>query len=482
MAWFARARWAIFFCALSGAALPWSAASGQTFTDALVSAYLTSPQFQADHARQRALDEDVARAAGGWHPQAVIQGQAGRGRDTFYQPSTSAFHGFIDQPAVPGHRHEEITPNSYSLQIVQPLYDGGRAAADVARSESSVVGGRAHAGSVEQGILGDAIQAYYDLYRDQKLVTLTKTNVTWLKEEMTATDELFKKQQVTRTDVAQAEARLARGIAGQVAAEGAVAASESAFARASGLSPSGNLEPPPPLPKPLLPPSAVEATSLASQSPNVKEAEQAVRTADADVDFVSSALKPTLSLQLSSNYASETVQKRLAQRYTEVVGAVTIPLYSGGTDYARVREAKNILAQRKFEADETRRETVDRTRRAWEQLMSDQARIKFLEQQVKSAEIARKSIITERSVGTRTTIDQLNAEQDWLDAQTALVQAQHDEAIATYTVLSAIGRLTARTLHLPVQLYDPDENYQRESGRWFGTDIPEQNAPVPQAP
>jgi len=473
-------RWLILALILAAGTLAGSRASAQSFTDALVSAYSSSPQFQADHARQRALDEDVARAAGGWKPQAQISGQAGKGRDAFYQQSITASPPF--QPAVPGHRHEMITPNTYSLQIVQPIYDGGRAAADVDRSKSAVTGGKAHAGSVEQAVLGDAIQSYYDLFRDQALVELQRTNVTWLKEEMDATNELFRKQQVTRTDVAQAEARLARAVAGRVAAEGAVAASGSAFARATGLAPSPKLQAPPALPKPLLPSSGTEVMALATQSPTVKEAEQAVKTAAADVDFVSSALKPNLSLQVTSNYANETVQKNFAQRYHEVLGSLTIPLYTGGTDYARVREAKNILTQRKFEADEARRQAVDRAKRAWEQLASNQAQIEFLKQQVKSTEIARKSIITERSVGTRTTIDQLNAEQDWLEAEIALVQAQHDEAISTFTVLGAVGRLTARALHLPVQLYDPDENYRRESGRWFGTDIPEYEAPVPQAP
>jgi TolC family type I secretion outer membrane protein len=345
-----------------------------------------------------------------------------------------------------------------------------------------VVAGKAHAVSVEQAVLGDAIQSYYDLYRDQALVGLAKTNVTWLKDEQTATYQLFAKQQVTRTDVAQADARMARGIAGQVAAEGAVSTSESAFARATGLHPSPTLQAPPALPAKLLPSSVSEAMSLALQDPSVREAEHAIKVAEADVDFAASALKPSLSLQVSSNYQNEVSEKNFAQHFDEVLGSVVIPLYTGGTDYARVREAKAILTQRKFEADDARRQAIDRAKRAWEELTTDRARIEFLQQQVKSAEIARQSIIKERSVGTRTTIDQLNAEQDWVDAETALVQAQHDEAIATFTVLGAIGRLTARALHLPVPLYDPDENYQKESGRWFGTDIPEQEAPVPQAP
>ncbi|HLG87240.1 MAG TPA: TolC family outer membrane protein [Alphaproteobacteria bacterium] len=476
-----RAPWALLAFAILIA--PWSPARAQSFTDALVSAYQTNPAFQADHARQRALDEDVARAAGGWKPQAALNGTYGDGRDQIYSQSSSEINPFTGQVIpIPGHLHQHIIPETYSLQIVQPIYDGGRASADVDRSKATVVAGKSHAVSVEQSTLGDAIQTYYDLYRDQALVGLAKQDVKWLQDEKKATDQLFAKQQVTRTDVAQSDSRLAQGIARQVAAQGAVGSSESAFARATGLYPSPNLPAPPPLPKALLPSSLQEAMSLASQNPTVREAEHAIKAAEADVDFTASALKPTLSLQASSNYQSETSEKNFAQRYNEVIAAVSIPIYTGGTDYARVREAKNILNQRKFEADDARRLAVDRAKRAWEDLTSTRARIEFLKQQVKSAEIARQSIITERSVGTRTTLDQLISEQDWVDADTALIQAQHDEAIATYSLLSAVGRLTARTLHLPVALYDPDENYNKESGRWFGTDIPEQQVPIPQAP
>ena len=476
-----RALWASL--ALVTVIAPWSSARAQSFTDALVSAYQTSPGFQADHARQRALDEDVARAAGGHRPQAALNGTYGDGRDGIYSPSTFAGFDATGHPVFnPGHRREHIVPETYSAQIVQPIYDGGRASADVDRSKATVVAGKSHSVSVEQSTLGDAIQSYYDLYRDQALVVLANQDVKWLQDEKKATDQLFAKQQVTRTDVAQSDSRLAQGIARQVAATGAVASSESAFARATGLYPSPNLPAPPPLPKALLPGSLQEAMSLASQNPTVREAEHAIKAAEADVDFAASALKPTLSFEASSNYQSETSEKNFAQRYNEVVAAVSIPLYTGGTDYARVREAKNILNQRKFEADDARRQGVDRAKRAWEDLTSNRARIEFLKQQVKSAEIARQSIITERSVGTRTTLDQLISEQDWVDAQTALLQAQHDEAIATFSVLASVGRLTARALHLPVALYDPDENYNKESGRWFGTDIPEQQVPIPQAP
>ena len=449
---------------LAGAFVVPAPVGAQTLNDALVSAYMNNPQFQADHARQRALDEDVARASGGFRPSAQINGQIGRGKSDLY----------YDYLHPPLHTPARISPQSVGVQIVQPIYDGGKASADVARSKSNVKGGRSHSVAVEQSVLGEATQAYYDLYRDQAILEFAKTDVVWLDDEVKATSALFKKQQVTRTDVAQADARRARGVATKVNAEGAVGSSESAFVKATGLTP-GILPPPPPPPVDLLPASLQEAMALALQSPSVLEADQAIESAQSDVDYVSSAVKPSLSVQLSSQYSSETSQGQFRQRQSQAVASLVIPLYNGGSDHARIREAKTILSQRKFEADDARRQAIDRVKKTWEELTSNRARIEFLKQQVKSTDIARTSIITERSVGTRTTIDQLNAEQDWLDAQIGLAQAQHDEAINTYAVLNAIGRLTARTLKLPVPLYDPNENYRKESGRWFGFGIPKED-------
>jgi TolC family type I secretion outer membrane protein len=439
-------------------------ASAQSLQDALVSAYLNRPQFRADHNRQRALDEDVSRAAGGWKPQISVNGQAGYGQDRLS-------YDYLNPPQT---TKESIHPEALILQLNQPLYDFGRTAADVDRTNFVVQGGIAHSEAVEETILGEAVQSYYDLYRDQVILDLTNQTVTALEDGLKSVRARFAKQDVTVADVTQSESRLARGIAQRVTAEGNLGISRSSFIQSTGLTP-GVLGAPPRLPEWLMPKTQGEALALAMHNPTVRESEAALGAAQADVDGAISALKPTLSLQLSSQYLSETSQGHFKTQYNEALLNLQVPLYSGGVDYAKVREAKTLVAQRTAEIDEARQQAVDRIKRSLEQIKASRERIDVLQQQVTSAQRALTAVQAEIRVGTREVIDELNAEQELLDARISLAQAQHDEAAATYGALSFTGRLTARALQLPVPLYDPTLYYKAESGRWFGTGIPDQN-------
>jgi TolC family type I secretion outer membrane protein len=437
------------------------AARAQSLQEALTSAYLNNPQLKADYARQRGLDEDMARAASGWKPVVTLNGQAGGG-------NTSLYYGYLPAPYT---QKEHITPESLGLSISEPLYDGGRTQADIDRAKSAIIGGRAHSEAVETAVLSDALQGYYDLYRDRALLELSKRNVTWLEDEMKATRSRFKVKDVTITDVAQADARLAQGLAQQAAATGAVAASESGFIRTTGLNPA--VLPPPPLPPDaFLPASLPETLVLVEQSPTVREAREAIHAAEADVDFAASYLRPNLSLQLSSQYSSETSQGKFKQRINEVTGNLAIPLYEGGQYYARVRQAKQMLAQREQEFDAADQQARDRAGKAWAQLTTARMRIDLLKRQVASAEAAEKNVRAEVRVGSRTVLDLLNAEQELLNSQTALLQAEHDAALGVYVVLGSVGRLNAEILGLPVHYYNPDDNYRAEASRWAGTNIP----------
>lgn len=442
----------------------------QSLQDAMASAYVTSPQLQAEYARQRSLDEDVARAAGGWKPQVTLNSQYGYGKDrlsyNYLQPPESI--------------RESIHPETYNLQLTQPIYDFGKTAADVDHTKSVVQGGLAHLEGVETTILANAAQSYYDLYRDQVVLDLTEQTVSALTEELKSVRARFAKQDVTVADVTQAESRLARGIAERAAAEGAVSISRSKFIQATGLTP-GLLKPPPPLPSLLLPASVDEATALALRNPTVREAEQALKAAQADVDAAAAAMKPTISAQISSQYANETSQGHFKSQYNEALLNLQVPLYMGGSDAARVREAKNIVGQRQSEIDEARKEAVDNTKHSLAQLAQARDQITVLKQEVSSADRALTAVKAELSVGTREVIDELNAEQELLDARIALAQAQHDEAVAGYAVMSYTGLLSARTMHLPVPLYDPKKYYDAEAGRWFGTGIPERDPGLPKS-
>lgn len=453
--------WVVLLLGL-GSAIAASGAAAQSLEDAMVSAYLTRPQLQADRARQRALDEDVARANSGWRPQVTFNAQAGYGQDQLN-------YGYLIPPQS---IKESIHPQSYVLQLAQPIYDGGKTTADIERSESAVKAGLAHDETVEQEVLGDAIQSFFDLYRDQQLLALSHKNVDALQEELKSVEARFAKQDATIADLSQAETRLAQGLAQQIAAEGTISMDQSHFKQTTGLLPA-KLAPPPPLPDALLPATRDELVSLALANPNVREAEQAVAVAAGDVKIAESALKPDVSLILSSQYQKDVSQGNFSTRYNEVLLNLQVPLYMGGGDYARSREAKVIVGQRKQEVDEARQQVMDKARQAWDQLYSARGQISQLKVEVVAAERAWKAVQVQVRRGYREVIDELNAEQEYINDEIALVRAQHDDAIATFAVLNAVGRLTARALRLPVPYYDPAVNYKAESDRWFGTGIPD---------
>jgi TolC family type I secretion outer membrane protein len=464
------------WCLLSAAAVVVVAGCGgagaQTLEEVLVTTYASNPQIEADRARQRAVDDDVARALGGWRPVATLQAEHGRGHDIFQYKQTKQNEGpFI--PSNPEYSvHEWRTPDVLLLQIQQAIYDGGKTEADVRHSRLAVEAGLATMVAVEQQVLGAAVQAYYDLYRDQQISELMKQNVAWLQEQATAVHARYQVKDVTQTDVAQAEARLAKGLADQTTAEGALETTRSAFEAATGMPP-GVLQSPPVGPRTLLPASKEEALALAESGPDMRAARLNADMAEAEVDYVASTLRPTLSLQATSRRMNDSDQAYVGNSDNQVLLSLTVPLYEGGVYAARTRGAKQTAGQRRLEVDYARRKAVDQVNRSWQQLLSTRATLKSLTEQVRAAEVARNSIRAEMRVGTRTVIDQLNTEQELMDAKIALLRAQRDEVVGTYAVLAAVGHLTASELGLPVDLYDPAVHYEQVRNQWFGTGIDE---------
>ncbi len=450
-------------------------AGAQALREVLVNTYLTNPQIEADRARQRALDDDVARALGGWRPQAVLTAEQGRGHDVQdFHATTQPF------PQAAYTIHEYRTPETLLLQIQQSIYDGGRTSADVRHSEIVVESGLAQMVSVEQGVLGQATQAYYDLYRDQSILALARQNVTWLEDQVKATHARYAVKDVTQTDVAQAEARLAGAQSDLTTAEGTVATSRSAFIAATGIEP-GQLPAPPPPPRDRLPAALADAQRLAQSSPDLRAAILAARAAEADVDSVASGLSPTLALRGTSRRLSQSDEANLTRTDNEVVLSLSIPLYEGGVYAARTRGAKQVAGQRRLEIDQARRRAVDQVNRAWAQLMSAQASIRSLTEQVRAAQVANKGMEKELRAGTRTVYDQLNAQQEEMNAKIGLLRSQHDEVVASYALLVAVGGLTASNLGLPVQVYDPSVHYEKVRNTWFGTGIDESYETPPMA-
>ncbi|MTK63735.1 MAG: TolC family outer membrane protein [Methanobacterium sp.] len=448
------------------------AAHAQSLEEVLVTTYSSNPQIEADRARQRAADDDVARALGGWRPVATLQMQHGRGHDIYQYKQTKQNISPYYPPNPSYSVHEWRTPDNLLLQIQQSIFDGGRTSADLRHAQLAVEIGLSMMVSVEQQVLGNAVQSYYDLYRDQQIVELARQNVAWLEEQAAAVHARYQVKDVTQTDVAQAEARLARGISDLTSAEGTLEVTRSAFQAATGIVP-GVLPPPPSAPVALLPASRDEALALAETSPDLRAAQLNALVAESDVDYLASGLMPNLSLQATARRMTNSDQAYLGTTDQQVLLSLTIPLYEAGVSAARVRGAKQTVGQRRLEVDSARRKAVDQVTRSWQQLQSARSSIRSLTEQVRAADVARTSIRAEMRVGTRTVLDQLNTEQELMDAKISLLRAQHDEVVSTYGVLVSVGHLTASSLGLPVELYDPSVHYEKVRNQWAGTGIDE---------
>lgn len=308
-----------------------------------------------------------------------------------------------------------------------------------------------------------------NVVRDLATLKLRENNVSVLQKQLDATQEQFKVGELTRTDVAQAQARLSGAQSDEVAAEGQLSISRSNFEHYIGR-PAETLEDQPPLPA--LPHQEEQALQLAlQQNPFLTQAQENVKAADYAVDDAAGALAPQLSVQGQYQYEADSPLSGLgngAANVTSVLGNLTIPIYQGGADESLVRQAKEQKSQAQMAVSDAERQVADATRSAWQSFTSAQAAIASNKAQVQADQVAYDGVKQEQQVGSRTVLDVLNAEQELLNSEVAVVVSQHDACVAAYQILSAIGQLTAKRLALHVQLYDPRAYYNDNASRWFG--------------
>ena len=440
------------------------AAGAQTMQDALISAYQSNPQLEADRARQRATDEDVSRAWGGFRPQVVVSGELGKAHDHVWVPGESYNSDYTQILRYNTQLHDYRTLNDEAIQLKQEIWDGGRAFSDVTHSKWAVANGRAILNSTEQTVLGGVVQAYYDLFRDQKILAIQKEFVKSLEEEKKAANARYGVKDVTRTDVAQSEARVARGLADLRQYEGNLETSRSAFILASGLIP-GELTDPPPLPLQLLPRNVDDALALLENNPDLRAAVFAEKAAEADISTAESGLMPDLSVVATGSHTAHTDYTNTQLTSGELMLELNVPLYDGGIASARTRVAKHTFGQRRLTTDFQRIRTEDAIKRSWQNLQANNSRIVALEENERADLVALDGVQQELKVGSRTVLDELNARQEVLDARIALERSRHDAAVAAYGLLVAIGKLNADALALPVEQYDANDHY--ESAAWM---------------
>jgi TolC family type I secretion outer membrane protein len=420
----------------------------QTLEDALVAAYLTNPDLEAQRAALRATDELVAQALGGWRPTLAID--------------SSATYNDFDSSAGDG----DFTTLSSSLLLDQEIYSGGETVASTERAERLVRLERARLQAVEQDVLLDAVTAYTTLLAAQAVLDFAIQNESRLRRQLQATQDRFDVGEVTRTDVAQADARLSGASADRVQAEGDVLAAQAEYRRVINQEP-GSLVVPQPLV--VLPANEAEAQQLAEiGNPNIIAAQFDLAAARSDVDVARSALFPRLSVRGELTYAEDPTFT-LDRREDAVIGAnLRVPLYQGGSEYARVRQNKQTVRQRQNDLEAVFRAVRDEVTSAWQALLTATTRIDSISAQVRANEIAVEGARQEALVGQRTTLDVLDQEQDLFQSQVDLVQARRDQIIASYRVKAAVGELTVAGIDLPVEPYNPEAYYADVRNRLIG--------------
>lgn len=421
----------------------------------LSEAYLRNPELEAARAELRSVDEDYARAMSGYRPQ--LSGEVS------YTSSRYDGNMFDDH----------ADPKDIALAVRQPLYRGGSTEAGVRAAESRIKAQRAILHATEQDVLLAAVTAYMDVRRDVGILRLNLNNEKVLAEYLDASRQRFSLGDITKTDVSQAESRLANALASRVRAEGNLRASTARYERVVGLPAADDL--PAPVYTVHIPATVDSAVSLAeAQNPDRHMAEHNYAAARASTRAIRGELLPQVDLTGSLGRTYDPAQRLDDDVNTTSIGVVaTIPLYTGGAVDARVRQARQVESQRRMQQQQAARSVRQSAIDAWAELSAADAEMEARKSQIEAARMALDGVRIETDYGSRTTLDLLDAEQEYLDAQVGHVTAERNKVVALYSLLAAIGELTAAKIGLPVAVYSPDYNFQKVKNRWIGTSIDE---------
>jgi outer membrane protein len=428
----------------------------QSLREALVKTYATNPTLMAQRQSLRATDEsvDIARAAG--------------------RPQASASVGF-NQDLVTRNLGDNSRDLSASATASLPLFSGGRVRNAIRAADTRVEAGRADLRATEGDIFTQAVSAYMDVIRDRSIVQLNQSQVRVLQTNLQATRDRFEVGDLTRTDVAQSDARLALARSSLALAEGRLRASEENYRRVIGENPA-DLAPPPPLP--MLPGNADQAEDVAlGNNADLASIAAQARAAGFDVAVARGARLPTVSAVSTARH-SDFLGTALIGANGAGIGtdnttslgvglSLSMPLYQGGAAGARVRQAQAFRGQLLEQSVAVERLVIANTRSAFASYQAANDAIQSNTIAVAANELALEGTRAEQTVGTRNILDVLNAEQELLNSQVALVTARRDAYVAGFQLLNVMGQAEAEDLNLDGgPLYDPRVNYNRDSRSW----------------
>jgi outer membrane protein len=466
-----RERMCFFVVALGGLLLGTEPLSAETLLSALARAYAGNPDLNQSRAAVRVRDEDMPKALAGMRPKVNIQTSAGPLYGNLRLPA--------GRSAMTGQRQftqEEYTgyPRGATLNMSQSIFDAGRATNSVRQAESNVFAARATMRLTEQATLQNGATTYMNVLRDTAVMNLRKNNIAVLEQQLKQTRDRFQVGEVTRTDVAQAEASVAQARSELYAEQAQLKNSVATYRQIIGVEPT-HLEPGRSL-ETLLPRSLKQAIEIALvEHPGVVGALHQADAVESAVKVAESALAPTLSVnaQVSQQWDSFLGVPGSRQFSAAAFAQLNVPLYQGGSEYASIRQAKEQLSQARLNTDLQRDSVRASVVSSYGLLETARASIISSRAAVKAAETALTGVREEAKVGQRTTLDVLNAQQALLNARVSLVTSQRDRVVASYAVLGSIGRLSAQELHLDVALHDPSVHFEQIKTKWFGVDTPD---------
>jgi outer membrane protein len=446
-------------------------AGAGTINGALIEAYRNNPQLNAQRAATRAIDENVPTALSGYRPRVTgTSSLSEQYLDTLTKAGSTPQTG-----ALYSQQAGSVAVSSFGLTATQTLFNGFQTSNRTRQAEQQVFSARETLRTTEQNTLLNAATAYMNLLQTAAILELQRSNVNVLEVTLRQTRDRFTAGEVTRTDVAQAESRLASGRSQLSQAESNYVTAQAQYLQVVGVPPPPRLAAAAPVDR--LSPRTLDGAIARGRTehPLITTAMYNVDIALQQVKIAEGALTPTLAAvgNLQKNFGSTQSLQVLEQFQASVAAQLTVPIYQGGAEYSAIRQAKETLGQRRLDLDTSRDQVQSQVTQAWGQLEAAKAQINATQAQVTAAEVALNGVREEARVGQRTTLDVLNAQQDLVNARVALVTAQRDRVVASYTVLAATGALSPQVLGLGIEVYDPVPHYHQVRDAWGGVRIPD---------
>ncbi|HVL42893.1 MAG TPA: TolC family outer membrane protein [Brevundimonas sp.] len=430
---------------LSGVAAP---AWAETLKEALALAYQTNPSLLAQRASQRALDESIVQARAGLRPQLDVTASANYSR-------TDTPLGVV-----------ESDTGGASVGLSQTIWSGGRIGHGITAAEANILAGRENLREIEQSVLASVIQSYADVIRDAEILRIRQSNLGVLRRQLDESSARFEVGEITRTDVAQSEARLAQSEADLANAQAQLSVSRAVYAAVVGQAP-GDLAPMPALPN--LPSDFDAALDVAMQdNPSIRAAGYTLQAAEANVAAAKAEYLP--SARLTASYGGETADLGSLGDITDNTSfragaTVSVPLFTGGLNSSRVAQARERANVAQINVEGERRATLQSVSSAYAQSLSARSTLTAGEEAVRAATVAAEGVRQEAQVGLRTTLDVLNQELELRNAEVTLASARRNEYVAQANLLAAMGRLEGQDLDASIAVYDPAANYNRVRNR-----------------